>query len=110
MQVPVHLISPSRVLQASDIADVKRCVANIQKINIIPARGANVQDIMLHKYLVITSAGVLDLTNRLKRPLHRGFKPLGFDWQKLREQRSAQVALERDRREQLASWLTARSP
>lgn len=68
------------------------------------------QDIMLHKYLIITCAGADDLTNRLKRPLHRGFKPLGFDWQQLRDQRADQVAVERERRGKLSEWLAARSP
>eukprot|EP00892_Ulva_mutabilis_P006429 jgi/Ulvmu1/4158/UM019_0137.1 len=97
--------------KASDVASgVRRCVVNIPEINILPARGANVQDIIRHKYLIVTQAAVADLTNRAKRPLHRGFKPLGFDWQQIRGRRAAQAALERERRAKLASWLAARSP
>ena len=100
-----------QVVQELDIdSGVRRCISNIPEINILPARGANVRDVMRHKHLIITQAGVTDLTNRLKRPLNRGFKPLGFDWKQLRDQRAAQTVLERGRRENLGSWITAKSP
>lgn len=87
---------------------LRRFTANLRNVNCLPARGANVMDILRHKYLVITEAGVQDLTLRLTRPMNRGFKPAGYDWQKLKAEQALQVAQEKERRESLAEWIRSR--
>jgi hypothetical protein len=89
---------------------VRRCTSNLEYVNILPAKGANVIDILRHKYLIITDQGLRDLTDRLTRPLNRGFKPLGYDWKALKKTQAEQAEEERRRRAVLAAWLKDRSP
>lgn len=101
MPVPVESIKMDATL-------LRRYSANLRSTNCLPARGANVMDILRHKHLIITKAGLRDLTLRLTRPLDRGFKPVGYDWQKLKQDRALQVAQEKERRERLADWIHRR--
>lgn len=87
---------------------LRRLTANLKNVNCLPARGANVMDILRHKYLIITEAGIRDLTLRLTRPLDRGFKPAGYDWQQLKENQAQQVAREKQLRSKLDDWLHSR--
>ncbi|NJR43873.1 MAG: hypothetical protein HC767_15665 [Akkermansiaceae bacterium] len=87
---------------------LRRFTANLRHVNVLPARGANVLDILRHKYLIITEAGLRDLTLRLTRPLNRGFKPAGYDWQQMKDERAVKFAREKERRESLADWIRSR--
>lgn len=91
-----------------DATLLRRYTANLRNVNVLPARGANVMDILRHKYLIITEAGLRDLTLRLTRPLNRGFKPAGFDWTQMKDEQAGQVVLEKERRERLADWIRTR--
>jgi hypothetical protein len=87
---------------------LRRFTGNLKTVNCLPARGANVLDILRHKYLIITEAGLRDLTLRLTRPLNRGFKPAGYDWQKMKDEEAVKVAQEKERRANLAEWIRRR--
>ena len=101
MPVPVESIRMDATL-------LRRYTANLKMVNILPARGANVMDILRHKYVIITEAGLRDLTLRLTRPLNRGFKPAGYDWQQMKDEQALQVAREKEHRERLADWIRSR--
>jgi hypothetical protein len=88
---------------------LRKTIANIPHVDTLPARGANVYDILKHKYLVLTSLGLADLVGRLERPIDRGFKPLGYHWRKHKEERAMQTQLERERRAKLQEWLLGRN-
>ena len=45
--------------------NLKRAIANIKEINVLPSLGANVYDILKHDTLVITQAGLNELEQRL---------------------------------------------
>jgi len=47
-------------------ANVRRAVANIPEVDVLPGQGANVYDILRRNTLVVTRAGLETLTERLK--------------------------------------------
>jgi hypothetical protein len=56
---------------------------------------------------VLTLAGIADLTARLARPLHRGFKPAGYDWAMWAEARGAARRDERAQRAANELWIAS---
>lgn len=54
------------IIDGSEVdANFKKAASNIAKVNSLPAQGANVYDILRHKHVVLTKAGVKALEERL---------------------------------------------
>lgn len=87
--------------------DLKKTVANTPGVNVLPARGANVYDLLKHRHVALTLAAARDLEARLTRPLHRGFKPAGYDWREWLASRKAEREAQRAQRRANAAWIAS---
>lgn len=77
-------------------------------INIIPAKGLNVYDILRHKTVICTRDALDDIVARLARPISRGFKRRSESWRQRAAQELARRRLEERQRGEIAEWLAAR--
>jgi hypothetical protein len=87
---------------------LRNSISNIPGVNMLPAKGLNVYDILKHRTLVFTADGLADTIARIRRPVLRGFKPLGFDWKAHEAGRPAARLAQRAKRKEIEQWLQER--
>lgn len=90
---------------------LRQVIGNVPSLNALPAKGLNVYDILKHERLIFTADGLADTVARIKRPVMRGFKPMGprnFSLEEhLRQQHAAKEA-QIQRRREVEQWLGQR--
>ena len=99
-------------LMASDVQEgpdggvlLRRGVSNLPLIDVLPAVGANVYDILRHDYVIITLPALESIIERLSRPVNRGFKPKNYDIKTWMAKQGEVKVAEAERALRFPAWL-----